>query len=83
MFAIIFVYMICSLCRTGECQEGHTTMTLSRGEAVIVIKHVPALVCQQCGHAYLDKETTKMVLQKANRAIENGSELEVINLKAA
>jgi hypothetical protein len=58
-------------------------MTLTRGEAIIVMKHVPALVCQQCGHAYLDKETTKMVLDKANRAIENGTELEVISLKAA
>lgn len=75
--------MICSLCRTGECQEGHTTMALTRGEAVIVLKNVPAMVCQQCGHAYLDSETTKMVLDKANHAIEQGTELKVINLKAA
>ena len=75
--------MTCSLCRTGECQDGHTTMTLTRGEAVIVLKNVPAMVCQQCGHAYLDSKTTRMVLNKANRAIENGTELEVINLKAA
>ena len=75
--------MTCLLCRTGDCKEGHTTMTLTRGEAVIVLKNVPAMVCQQCGHAYLESETTKMVLNKANRAIDNGTELEVINLKAA
>jgi hypothetical protein len=41
------------------------------------------MVCEQCGHYYLSAATTKEILKKGNAAIANGSELEVINLKAA
>jgi YgiT-type zinc finger domain-containing protein len=75
--------MKCSLCHTGDCTAGHVTTTLTRGEAIFIIKNVPAMVCEQCGHYYLSAQTTREVLQKGNAAIANGSELEVINLKAA
>lgn len=75
--------MNCSLCHTGNCEEGHVTTTLTRGEAILIVKNVPAMVCEQCGHYYLSAATTKEILKKGNAAIANGSELEVINLKAA
>ena len=75
--------MKCSLCRTGDCLPGHVTTTLTREGAVFIIKNVPAMVCDQCGHYYLSAEATREVLKKGNAAFENGSELEVITLKAA
>ena len=75
--------MKCVLCKTGVCKKNTTTVTLTRGEAIIVLKNVPAMVCDQCGHYYLDQATTRDVLKRANEAIKKGTELEVINLKAA
>lgn len=75
--------MKCSLCITGDCKKGTVTTTLTRNGAIVVLKNVPALVCDQCGHYYLDQKTTREVLKKGNEAIQKGTELEVINLKAA
>lgn len=41
--------MKCVICKTGETRSGTTTVTLSRGETTVVIKNVPAEVCDTCG----------------------------------
>lgn len=48
----------CDLCG-GELQLGATTLELWRGEQLIVIKDVPADVCQQCQEAYLSAEVSE------------------------
>ena len=51
--------MKCVLCRTGETKPGKTTETYELGSAVVVVRGVPAQVCQQCGEAYTDEATTR------------------------
>jgi len=41
---------------------------------------MPAQICQNCGKYYLDPETTKEVLKRAEQAIEKGVEIEVIKM---
>jgi YgiT-type zinc finger domain-containing protein len=63
--------MKCALCRTGETKPGTTTETYEIGGAVIVVRGVPAEVCQQCGEAYTDEDTTRQlekIVAKARRA---------------
>ena len=43
--------MKCAICKNGETYPGTTTVTLTRGEATIVIKNVPAEVCDNCGES--------------------------------
>jgi len=45
--------MNCLICKTGTTQQGTTTVTLERDTTVIVIKDVPAQVCDNCGEYYL------------------------------
>jgi YgiT-type zinc finger domain-containing protein len=45
----------CDLCG-GELRPGVTTLEIWRGEELLVIKDVPADVCQQCHEAYLSPE---------------------------
>ena len=52
-------------------------MTLTRDEAVVVFKAVPADICQDCGEYYLSNDLTDRLLKKAEIAIENGSEVEI------
>jgi len=41
----------CSFCK-GKLQEGKTEFLAHAAGEVIVIKDVPAYVCEQCGEAY-------------------------------
>lgn len=47
--------MKCTFSKTGEMRPGHATVTLQRANTVVVIKAVPAQVCQDCGEYYLDE----------------------------
>ncbi len=48
----------CDLCR-GKLRLGKTTLEIWRGEELIVIKNVPADVCQQCNEAYLSAQVSE------------------------
>jgi len=75
--------MDCTICKVGSTEQGLVTVTLERGETIFLIKKVPAQVCQNCGHYFLDSETTKLVMDRGNDAIGKGSELEILNLQLA
>ena len=48
----------CDLCG-GELKSGKTTLEIWRGEELLVIKGVPADVCQQCNEAYISAEVSE------------------------
>lgn len=73
--------MKCMICKNGETKKGKATVTLEKGESIVVIKEVDASICDNCGEYYLDQETTREVLQKANDAYKKGAEIEVINMR--
>jgi YgiT-type zinc finger domain-containing protein len=73
--------MDCVICKNGQTRRGKATVTLERGGSIIVIKDVPADICQNCGEYYLDAEMTKEVLKRAEQSVKKGSELEVIKMK--
>lgn len=58
-------------------------MTLEREGATVVVKHVPALVCDACGEAYLEAEVTEQLFREADAAIARGAEVEVRRYVAA
>jgi YgiT-type zinc finger domain-containing protein len=60
--------MLCVMCRHGETEPGTTTMTLERDTTTVVFKNIPAEVCQICGEAYLDAETTRHLLNIVEEA---------------
>ena len=45
--------MKCVLCRNGETQNGETLFTISQDRVAVIVKNVPAQVCQNCGEAYM------------------------------
>jgi YgiT-type zinc finger domain-containing protein len=74
--------MKCVICKTGDTAPGKVTVTLQRGEATVLIKGVPAEVCDDCGEYYLSEETSQRVLKQAESAIANHAELEVLRFAA-
>ena len=75
--------MECLICKNGETLPGKVTITLEKNNSLVVLKEVPALVCNNCGDYYLDEETTQIVLNKAEDAVLKGAEVEIIRLKMA
>ena len=74
--------MKCPICKNGETAPGRTTVLLERDNAVIVIKNVPADICDNCGEYYLDEETTGIVMDRAGDAVKKGAEVEILRLAA-
>ena len=74
--------MNCVICKTGQISAGTTTITLQRGETTVVIKNVPAEVCDNCGEYYLSEEMTERVLELGESAVKKGVEVEVLRLAA-
>ncbi|MEH2321301.1 type II toxin-antitoxin system MqsA family antitoxin [Nostoc sp.] len=74
--------MKCVICKHGETKPGLVTVTLERDECIIVLKKVPAEICDNCGEYYLSDAVTEQVLKKAESAINNGAELEIIRYAA-
>ncbi len=73
----------CPICKIGDLRPGHVTVTLERDGSIVLFKNVTAQVCNNCSSYYLDSETTREVLKKAEDSIQNGAELEVVRMKAA
>lgn len=73
--------MKCIICK-HETQPGLVTITLERGESVVIIKKVPAEICSNCGEYYLSSAIAEQVLQRAEIAVNNGAEVEIIRYAA-
>ncbi|EDX77216.1 hypothetical protein MC7420_353 [Coleofasciculus chthonoplastes PCC 7420] len=58
------------------------TVTLQRNECIVILKGVPADVCDNCGEYYLSDTVTEQVLQRAEIAINNGAEVEILRYTA-
>lgn len=74
--------MNCVICRHGEPRTGTTTVTLERGSVTLVFKGVPALVCPNCGEAFVEQDTAERLLLRAERAVGSGVEVEITTFAA-
>lgn len=74
--------MNCVICRNGTTRPGTTSVTLERGASVIVVREVPADVCDNCSEPFVSNETAKRILQQAEEAVQRGAEIEVVGFAA-
>ena len=74
--------MNCTLCRNGSTRPGFVTVTLERGSTTVVLRDVPAEVCENCGEYYLTAEVTDRVLAQGEKAAAAGVEVEIARYAA-
>lgn len=74
--------MKCLICKHGETSHGTATVPLTRGETAIVIKDVPADICENCGEYYLSENIAKRVYALADAAADRHTEVEVVRFAA-
>ena len=70
--------MNCVICKNGDTRPGHVTVTLQHGECTVIIKEVPADVCQNCGEHYLSEEISTRLQRKVEEAAGTGDEVTVL-----
>lgn len=69
--------MKCPICRQGETHPGTATLVLERDALTMVVRHVPAEVCENCGEEYVDEATAAVTLEHAEAAAREGVTVEV------
>ncbi len=74
--------MTCVLCKNGVTRPGKVTVTLERGKTVVVVRDVPADVCENCGEYYLDSSVAGEVYQRAEGAVARNAEVEILRYAA-
>jgi YgiT-type zinc finger domain-containing protein len=75
--------MKCPICKKGETAAGTATVTLERAGVTLVVKAVPAQVCDNCGEEYVDEATTAELLANVESEARAGTEINVRHFQAA
>ncbi len=60
--------MKCEVCGTGERREQLIRYTLSIGDKLVVVEHVPASVCDRCGETTLQPEVVERLQQTISQS---------------
>lgn len=68
---------ICPLCG-GDKTSGHITFTADLDSGLVVVRKVPAKVCQQCGENWIEHETAKRLEKLVQDAQEKQAEVEIV-----
>ncbi len=75
--------MKCLICKHGNTKPGTMTATFERNGATIVVKAVPAEICEICGESYLSEEVSKKLLKQAEEAAKAGVQVDIRKYIAA
>jgi len=72
--------MKCTIC-DSELIQSKVNHIVDFDNHIIIIKEVPALVCEQCGEYYLDNEIALKVENIIDKVYQNHAEIFVVNFK--
>ena len=75
--------MKCLICKHGEVVDGAAVITLNRDATILVVKDVPAQVCNNCGEEYVAEEVTARLLKKATALAREGVDVAVCSYATA
>ena len=75
--------MKCVICRSDAVGPGKATVTLERDEVTLVVKDVPALICENCGEEYVNEEVAAGLLRQADQAVKAGVQVDIRRYIAA
>jgi YgiT-type zinc finger domain-containing protein len=67
----------CVVCRFGKTSPGETTVSITHDSVTLVVKGLPADVCENCGEDYVSEEVGAWLMRSAREAKAAGVELDV------
>lgn len=72
--------MQCVICKIGTTHKEKANITLERDGAFVIFSNVDAEVCDNCGEAYFDADTTIWLQKKAGEEFSKGKEVALVKL---
>jgi YgiT-type zinc finger domain-containing protein len=75
--------MKCLSCKNGTPEPGTTTFTADADGVLVIVRNVPALICNICGEEYFDAEVSAQLQDQIDEAAKSGGELTVRTYRAA
>jgi YgiT-type zinc finger domain-containing protein len=75
--------MRCVTCRNGETRPGKVTVTLERDGTTLIVRGVPAEICENCGEEYVEDSAAARLLETAEEAARAGAHLDIREFAAA
>jgi YgiT-type zinc finger domain-containing protein len=69
----------CPLCG-GRKKPGTTTYSVDLGTGVIVVRNVPATVCDQCGEEWIGSDIAQKLEELTEEARQKGRQVEIVAL---
>jgi YgiT-type zinc finger domain-containing protein len=75
--------MKCVICHVGETKPGLASEYFERDGKGVVVRGIPAEVCQTCGESYTDELTAERVEELVEDALKNGPDVALRQYKAA
>ena len=67
----------CVICKEGETRPGKITVTLQRESMILVMRGVPAIVCENCGEEYLEAGTKDLMMKQAGELARSGIQVAI------
>ncbi len=64
--------MTCVICKFGDTSSGHATVTLERDGTTVIVKDVPADICEDCGE----------ILTTAEQVVSARAEVQILRFAA-
>ncbi|MEZ4959135.1 MAG: type II toxin-antitoxin system MqsA family antitoxin [Saprospiraceae bacterium] len=72
---------VCPLCG-GHVEPGKTTFTVDMKTGVVIVRNVPAFVCNQCGEEWIENKVSIQLESIAQRARKQNTQLEMVSLES-
>ncbi len=72
--------MSCFRCK-GNLEKKKVNYVVDLEKTIIIIKGVPAKVCEQCGEQYFDDETAENIEKIVNELKQLSIEVTIVNYK--
>lgn len=67
--------MVCIHCEIGKLKPGKTNITLNRGNQIVIVQDVPALICANCKESYLDSDVTSQAYELVEQKLKLGESI--------
>jgi len=64
----------------GSRKPGRATYTVDLGSGIVVVRNVPATVCDQCGEEWIDSETAQRLERITDEAREKHEQVAILAL---
>ena len=72
--------MKCPICKFGEMKDGFTQVVLTRENATVIFRNVPAKICDDCGEYYLDEILHKIYIPELIIVLNQVKKLQLLNI---